>query len=262
MTTIAKPTTTESSHWYYPDGRPCYNVPYADPKKGNRPTTLADARKLGLLPSVTTLLKILHKEALVNWLIENACLAVLTSPRKDGEELDAFVERVLHTERVQDEESRMARDRGTEIHAALELAFLDQGMASDMESWIGPVFEDLNARGKTIGAELIVVGDGYAGKIDLVTEFNGSVWLWDFKTTKRLPTRGAWMEHILQLSGYAAAYERLDASRPIRTGNVYISTIESGKYYVIEHEPWGPTYNDGFVPLVRLWQYLNNYKLT
>lgn len=261
MTTIAKPTTTESSHFYYPDGRPCYEVPYADPKKGNRPTTLADARKIGLLPSVTTLLRVLHKQALVDWLIEQSCLAVLTSPRKDGEELDAFVERVLHTERVQEEESRIARDRGTEIHAALEAAFLDQGISPEMLEWLGPAFEDLNKRGKVIGAEIIVVGDGYAGKTDLVQECNGSVWLWDFKTTKKLPTRGAWPEHVLQLSGYAAAYELRDASRPIHTGNVYISTVEAGKYCICEHEPWEPTYNEGFVPLVKLWQYLNNYKL-
>lgn len=260
MTTIAKPTTTESSHWYYPDGRPCYEVPYADPRKGNRPTTLADARKLGLLPSVTTCLDILYKPGLEAWKQEQNCLAVLTSPRKDGEGLDAFVERVLHTERVQDEESKIARDRGTEIHKALEAAFCGQTIYADMEPWIDPVFVDLRA-GTTLGTELVVVGDGYAGKTDLVQLCNGDVWLWDFKTTKRLPTRGAWPEHVLQLSGYAAAYERLDASRQIRTGNVYISTVEPGKYCICEHEPWGPTYNEGFVPLVKLWQYLNNYKL-
>lgn len=262
MTTIAKPTTTESSHWYYPDGRPCYEVPYADPRKGNRPTTLADARKLGLLPSVTTLLQCLHKEALVSWRIEQSCLAVLTSPRKEGEELDAFVERVLHTERVQDEESRIARDRGTEIHAALEAAFLDQGISPEMLEWLGPAFKDLNARGKTIGTEIILVGDGYAGKTDLVQLIDGHVWIWDFKTTRRLP-RTAWPEHVLQLSAYAAAMALKDDNAFIHTGNVYISTAQAGEFCVCEHEvPWVEPYEQGFVPLVKLWQFLNNYRLT
>ncbi len=37
----------EWGHWYDADGKPAYEVPYADPSKGMRPTTLADAKKFG-----------------------------------------------------------------------------------------------------------------------------------------------------------------------------------------------------------------------
>lgn len=260
MTTAAKPVNPEGSHFYYPDGRPCYEVPYADPRKGNRATTLADARKLGLVPSVTTILKALHKEALVNWLIEQACLAVLTSPRSDGEELDAFVQRILHTDRVQDEESKIARDKGTAIHNAIEAKFM--GLEADAEIWpmAEPAYNEIAKRGRVVGVETCVVGDGYAGKVDLIQE-NDELWVWDWKTTKKLPTKGAWKEHVLQGGAYAAALANngTTGDRRIRTGNVYISTL-TGEFVVCEHqEDWRGIYDDGFRPLVRVWQYLNCY---
>ena len=80
-----------------------------------RKTTLADARKLGLVPSVTTILKVLAAPALESWKIEQACLALLTSPRQADERDDAFVKRILQTDRVQDQEAAAAAERGTEI---------------------------------------------------------------------------------------------------------------------------------------------------
>lgn len=257
MSTIAKPNTSESSHWYTKTGEAAYEVPYADPRKGMRKTTLSDARKLGLLPSVSGLLRVLHKQALVEWMIEQACLAVLTTPKLDGEELDAFVHRVLHVDKVQDQEGQAARDRGTDMHAALEDAFRGKGVAPQVEPWILPAYRDIAKRGEVIGVERIVVGDGYAGKLDLALE-NNEIWLWDWKTTKKLP-KSAYPEHELQLSAYAAAWGNTGSKR-IRTGNVYISTVEQGEFTVCEHGDWQQTYEQGFKPLVKLWQHLNDYR--
>lgn len=55
-----------ASHWYFPDGTPLHEVPRAD-GKGQRPTSLRDARKLGLFPSVTNVLSILAKPGLDAW---------------------------------------------------------------------------------------------------------------------------------------------------------------------------------------------------
>ena len=150
MTTAARPTSEQSCHWYFPDGRAAYEMPYADPRKGMRKTTLADARKLGLLPSVTTLMRVLHKQALVDWLIEQACLAVLTSPKLDGEALDAFVHRILHEEKVQDQEGQAARDRGTEMHAAIEAAFGGEIVPMEIWPWVQPAFDAINQRGRNV----------------------------------------------------------------------------------------------------------------
>ena len=60
-----KPPQVESGHWYDRDGRPAYEQ--ATKAGGVRATDLRDARKLGLLPSVTTVLSVVDKAALVDF---------------------------------------------------------------------------------------------------------------------------------------------------------------------------------------------------
>jgi len=65
MTTIIA-RSAESVHWYRADdGKPQYTVPAKDGSL--RPTTLRDARKMNLLPSVTTVMKIAAKPAINVW---------------------------------------------------------------------------------------------------------------------------------------------------------------------------------------------------
>lgn len=258
MTTAARPSSEASCHWYYPDARPCYEVPRAD-GSGMRPTTLADARKLGLLPSVTTILGVLRKPQLESWLIEQSVLAALTTPRNEGEALDAFVQRVLRTEKVQDQESDIAKKRGTEIHDAIEGYFAHGRPPDDIWPWIEPVIKFLEGFGEVRQCEHIVVSwDGYAGKVDLIQErkANGNTHIWDFKTTKKLP-KDAWPEAKLQLSAYANAIAKdLDE---VSTGNIYISTVEPGKFMVFEHTDWCSAYRGGFEPLLHHWNWANKY---
>ena len=56
----------DSTHWYRRDGEPLHSVPSV--KGDPRPTTLRDARKLGLLPSVTNVLGVIAKPELTAWL--------------------------------------------------------------------------------------------------------------------------------------------------------------------------------------------------
>jgi hypothetical protein len=57
--------SAEAVHWYRQDGGPQYTVKAKD--GSDRPTTLRDARKLNLVPSVTTILKIAAKPGLEAW---------------------------------------------------------------------------------------------------------------------------------------------------------------------------------------------------
>jgi hypothetical protein len=267
--TAARPNNAgKGGHWYTTDAQPAYEIPAKTTGK-MRAVTLKDARELNLLPSVTTVLKVLHKEALVNWLIEQAVLAVVTTPRKEGEGDDAFIERVLHTEKVQDQETRMAADKGTRIHDALEGYFQGQEVPEDLKAFVMPPAEEIASRGALVATERVLVGDGFAGKTDLILEPSGEYWeLLDYKTTKKIPDPkkgGAWLEHRLQLAAYAKAWEDMMAtagepSRPIRTGNVYISSVNPGEFVVCMHEDWQTTYFEGFAPLVTYWQFCNNYR--
>jgi hypothetical protein len=106
-----------ASHWYLPDGRPFYEVAKRD-GTGNRPATLADARKVWALPSVTNVLGVLAKPGLDAWRLEQGILAALTLPRLQNEPLDAFARRVVLD---MGEHVEKAADFGSAIHAACEL---------------------------------------------------------------------------------------------------------------------------------------------
>src|ERR1017187_7985575 len=94
MSTNANVKTQENGHWYFTSGEPCFEVPKAD-GKGMTKTTLRHAKKMNLLPSVTTILRVLDKPALTAWKIEQAVLAVMTTPRLPAEADDDFIKRVL-----------------------------------------------------------------------------------------------------------------------------------------------------------------------
>ncbi len=75
--------TSESGHWYTIDGKPKYTIVGKNGKERN--TTLRDARKLNLVPSVTTILDVAAKPGLVNWQVNQGIQAALTLPRKVDE---------------------------------------------------------------------------------------------------------------------------------------------------------------------------------
>ena len=61
---LIKDQTSESGHWYDDQGNPAYEIIGANGKQRN--TTLRDAKKLGLLPSVTTVLGVAAKPGLTD----------------------------------------------------------------------------------------------------------------------------------------------------------------------------------------------------
>lgn len=264
MTNII-PKSDGAAHYYTLDGQARHFVPKKD-GSGNRPTTLADARKENLLPSVTTIITILAKPALERWKIAQACMAVLTAPKNESESLDAFVERVLSVEKQQDQEAQIARDKGSEIHDAIEAYFNGLEVPEGMDPWVRPVLDALMEFGQKASSEIVLVGDDYAGQADLLQDCGEWYRLWDFKGTKNLPdpAKGAWLEHRLQLAAYGMAFKnklkRAGQVKPILVGNIYISSINAGQYVICEHEDWETSYSEGFAPLVRHWQFVNRYR--
>jgi hypothetical protein len=260
MSTAARIYGNESSHWYTALGEPMHEVPRAK-GGGTRATTLADARKLNLVPSVTNILKCVAKPGLEAWKKEQAVLAVLTTPRLKDESDDEYVERVLQTERVQDQETDIARARGTEMHAALEDLFAGRPISMDMRRWIEPAYRHLMSviGDAKVETEITVVGDGYAGRIDLKAETDSLITLIDFKTCKTIP-KEPYPEHDLQLAAYAdAVWVRGGAGKRITTMNIYISTVKEGEFAIYRNPPWSDTYLLGFRPLVQFWQWQHNY---
>src|SRR6478672_7823527 len=104
------------SHWYLRDGTPFHEIAKND-GSGNRPVTLADARKVAALPSVTNVLGVLAKPGLDAWKIEQGIMAALTLPRLPDEGLDIFAKRVVVD---MGEQVERAADFGSAVHTACE----------------------------------------------------------------------------------------------------------------------------------------------
>lgn len=108
----------ESGHWYDRNGQPVFEVQGA--KKMVKPT-IVHARKLGLVPGITTILKVANKPQLTTWLRKQSILAALTLPRQEGETEDAWLDRVTEDA---DSIGGAAAEEGTRIHAAIERSYL------------------------------------------------------------------------------------------------------------------------------------------
>jgi hypothetical protein len=222
-----------ASHWYFPDGTPLHEVPRAD-GKGSRPTSLRDARKLGLFPSVTNVLGILAKPALDAWKQQQAILAALTLPRNEGESLDDFASRVVTD--MQSEVGRAA-DLGSAVHAAIEGYAQGRWLPEDKE--IARLFEPAR---QWFDAEVTQVHSveiaaahlefGYAGRVDLVATLRstGRPTVVDFKTQKTRRDKDGTFKPIihdtwpLQLEAYRMAL----ASRDKGLSNAAIASVVIG----------------------------------
>lgn len=201
---------TEASHYYWPDGRPCYEVEMKSKPGEYRSTTLADARKLGLIPSVTTKLSILDNPFLDSWRVEQAIIAALTLPTSDGESIDD------RARRIAEDSSKQVADAmklGTLIHTAAENYVLRREVTNDPT--IRHLFEPFRQWWdseciETIYSEKSVVhhGEGYAGRVDCKARLKSyGVAIIDFKTRKP-SSKGKFQVYdkdILQLSAYREA---------------------------------------------------------
>lgn len=265
--TAARVRENGDAHWYDREGNPRHRVPKAD-GKGERATTIRDAVKNGWLPSVTTVIKeTLAAPALTAWIAEQAALAVLTAPRGEDEPLDAFVKRVLQEEKQQNQERDAAADFGSNVHGMLEASFQGRTIVGDARAMkcVQAALSLPLLKGRVVATERTIVGDGYAGKYDAEMDNDDPFLdLLDFKTCKKLPDPkyGAWDEHKMQLSAYAAARasEGNIGSKRIRTFNIYISTTAPGEVLPVENPPWEETFEQAFKPLLSVWQWKRQYK--
>lgn len=243
----------ESTHWYDRDGNPAYTV---KAKAGHeRPATLADARKLSLVPSVTTIIRCAAAPALEMWKANQLMLAALTLPRLDGEAEEAWLARVKHDSK---ETARKAAERGTAIHAAIQGAYEDETPTPENVDYIKAADGAVNGwmPGYCWKAERSFShAMGFGGKCDL----SCPVAILDFKTkefaeTDKLQT---WDEHAMQLAAYRVGLGIPNA----RCAIVYVSVTNPGLARLIEIPQ--PDLAQGwemFRSLLNYWQAKTGYQ--
>jgi len=221
---LVKENTSESGHFYLPNGDTAYRIVGKNGKERN--TTVKDARERGLLPSVTTIIGCAAKPALDVWKQQQAILAALTLPRLDGESEEDWLSRVVSDSK---ETAKQAAERGTQIHGIIE-AFYEGVYIPELPTYVRVVEKAINEHfGQQLWvAEKSFANGGYGGKCDLISrphyhpKTDGFVI--DFKTTEKdVDKLDTYFDHHMQLAAYRQGFEMPKA----RCAIVYVNANEN-----------------------------------
>jgi hypothetical protein len=214
---LVKENTSESGHWYLPDGSPAYRIVGKNGKERN--STVKDAREHGLLPSVTTIIGCASKPALDVWKQQQAILSALTLPRLESESEEDWLSRVVADSK---ETAKQAAERGTQIHGVIE-AFYEGIYIPELPPYVRAVENAINEH---FGSQLWIseksfAYGGFGGKCDLVAK---SGFVVDFKTTEKdLDKLDYFFDHQMQLAAYRQGFEMPTA----RCAIVYVNALQN-----------------------------------
>ena len=258
---------TSGGHWYFPDGRPCHEVANAK-GTGYRNTTVADARKLGLLPSPTSITGVLDKAFLNNWAKEQVGKSAFDNRPAEGEEPDAYAKRLV---RLAYQQVRESAEFGTKFHEVAEDVLNGGPVPEDWAVYIDPLLNWKKEAGlEFIEREKVVVNlkQGYAGTMDIGAKTkDGQPVVIDWKTRKTYPNIPddkiqPYDGQIMQIASYAGAYwgeERVLAGE-VFGANAYISSTEPGRFVVCKYtgKQLAEAY-ECFLHACGVWRYMKSY---
>ena len=222
-----------------------------------RATTLRDARKLDLVPSVTTILGMAAKPALIAWMQQQVLMAALTLPRHPDESEDAYVKRIISDSK---EEGRAAADKGTEIHESIQGFFEDEGYGKypkEVAATAAKLFDRFGHQ-DWIAERAFSHEMGFGGKCDLHSR-GGSGIVVDIKTKDFDDPDNVigYDEHMMQLAAY-----RVGLGIPYaECSNVFVSRSVPGLVVVYD---WTEEELDKgwtmFTHLLHFWQAKTGHK--
>jgi hypothetical protein len=222
--------------------------------KGQRATTLRDARSRNLVPSVTTVLNVANKPALTIWMQRQVLLSALTLTRLDGETDESFIDRVLVDSK---ELGRAAADAGTDIHNSIEDFWVGRPLSRHFEQvkatndLLRDSFGDQQwIAERSFGHEL-----GFGGKCDL----HCPTAVVDIKTKEFAPGDKVegYDEHLMQLAAYRIGLGVPEA----RCANLFVSRTHPGTVVLKEwteeeiQKGWAM-----FLCLLEFWQLKSNHR--
>lgn len=252
-------------HWYTVDRKPMHTIVGQNGKE--RDTNLKDAKKLNLLPSVTSILDVVGSKSLEDYKLRQALFYARMCPGGMSER-----DQIKFVREAMDGDLSATAEQGSELH-------------NDFESWAfgkpsvdGKTWSELSHKLqiKEFLANEVALGDislGYGGTCDMVfIDTNNDIVIADLKTKKE-PTHNGFFSsdsHPLQLGAYynllvkderfsqffkgrnvkgaIAFVSRMGRNGGVRTNDVrYYSNIEIQKSSM------------AFNNLVSFWQHQNNY---
>jgi len=254
-------------HFYWPSGDSAYTIPKKN-GKGEKCPNITDARELGLLPSVTTIIgDVKRKRAMENWrLWKYGNSAYSNADRAATLDFNRW-----HSRNKDEAFASVgeAADLGTQIHLIVE-SVINNEEIPDVEMEVSPdlmvgfseVWNGLGLRVEE--TEYNTVHPlGYAGRGDLVASDEVGYVFVDWKTRDTKPGKAVdfYSELPVQLTAYAKAYlDKLPMCYLPRLISVVISRTEQGR---VEYKEWPQDqfmhYWSSFLGLFHNWCLDNNY---
>lgn len=225
--TVSAPRPAESGHWYTRDGEPMYTVEAKDGYQ--RPTTLRDARKLDLVPSVTTIIRCASSPGLEQWKQQQILMAALTMPPRLPDEKESdYISRIVNDAK---QEGIKAAEEGSDIHASIQSFYEGKSYRQDHEPFVNGCHQELfKLFGKKswIAEKSFSHPSGFGGKVDLHA-YNIVL---DVKTKEfdHPDAVKGYDEHLMQLAAYRLGLE-MPAARCL---NIFVSRSKPGMVKVIE----------------------------
>lgn len=240
-------------HWYRKDGTPCHFI-------DGRDTTLRDARKLGLVPSVTEVLQLISRPGLERWKREQAVLSALTLPRLPDEASGALLARIDQDASRQAQE---AADEGTAIHDAIEASFAAKPYPERYRPHVGAVYRMLEDNYPDVtdwvAEARFAHPSGFGGKVDIHSPSARIVG--DYKGKDLAPDddRQLAYDQHWQLGGYAIGLGWAESG--IRGFNIFVSRSHPG--HARFHEWTSAKMLQGmnvFRDTLSLWRSMKDYR--
>jgi len=216
-------------HWYTPEGQP-----YIETIE-----SVEQVKDLGLLPSVTTILKICHNHSLSQWITNTRDKAWFELERFPHETLKDAKARV---NAIAGKKSNTAKEKGSFVHAVAEnywnsifkasklYQHLDSHNDYEMEvlKTITTIHKEMFPKFTPHGIETILTGNKYAGKIDLYGSIGTKTVLIDYKTQtlKKGADFFVYPSYWAQGAAYAALIPFGYTSLPYECSTVFIILID------------------------------------
>lgn len=210
-------------------------------KNPTRPTNVSDARKLGLLPSVTSILRMAQNDALERWKLNELAKVCFDRPAFGEEDLASYTAASI---KAAFEGRNEAAELGTSIHAAIEQHYKGGEVDPKFKDYVTPTINAVDLLGLvSAGNEVVSVNNqlGYAGTIDMAFTQGDLCGILDFKSTKTkagepIPDR---ITYSAQLAAYHVSYWA-NGQHYFRDNavayNVFISTTELGRVDVRRYD--------------------------
>lgn len=244
MAILTKPAEV-SSHYYTREGKPMHTMPLAD-GSGTRPTHKGDARKLGLYPSVSTILGLMAKPGLERWKHKEIALASMRLTRKGEETNDYFANRIIEEAFKQVDD---AANLGAVIHRELE-RFWSHDWSRPFEpnpkvaTYVAPVVNWMIAKDIHVeNPEAVVVNHayGFAGTSDCPFRWKKGtgIGVIDYKSRKTTPGEPieVYDGQATQIAAYGATYWGEQNLKYCWGANIFISTTEPGRVDLVMYRP-------------------------